>query len=85
MVLKPKRVSSLAILVATAALLGLDAVSVTAGSYTGCLKLHTSRQSNTSGNFSRVSWYCSGAGEVKRVQKEAIGEFRIWELATLTP
>ena len=65
--------------------LGLDDVSVTAGSYTGCLKLHTSRQSNTSGNFSRVSWYCSGAGEVKRVQKEAIGEFRIWELATLTP
>ena len=73
------------VVVNTGTALGLEDVTVPAGSYTGCLKLNTSRQSGRNGAFDRISWYCAGAGEVKRLQVDPSGQFRIWELSTITP
>lgn len=51
-------------------LLGVETVTVPAGTYDNCLKIQHSRTSNQPylGNYSAISWVCPGIGEVKRVQ-----------------
>lgn len=72
------------LMVNTTTVLGVEDVTVPMGSYTACLKVHTLRTSATFGRFNRVQWFCSGVGEVKRMQSEALGEagYRIWELTS---
>lgn len=50
------------------AAVGLENVSVPAGNFTGCLKISSTRLSNTFGAYKRISWRCPGVGEVKRIQ-----------------
>jgi hypothetical protein len=72
------------LMVNTATLLGIEDVTVPAGSYSACLKIHTLRTSSTFGRFNRVQWFCAGIGEVKRMQSEGLGVdgYRIWELTS---
>lgn len=72
------------LMVNTATLLGLEDVTVPAGSYSACLKIRTLRTSSTFGRFNRVQWFCAGVGEVKRMQSEdlGVGGYRIWELTS---
>ena len=44
--------------------LGLDDVKVPANSYTGCLKMSVAEA-----GAMRISWFCAGVGEVKRIRK----------------
>lgn len=53
--------------VETNTLLGLEDVTVPYGHFAGCLKIHTSR-AGTGASLSRISWYCDGVGEAKRIQ-----------------
>ena len=72
------------LMVNTATLLAVEDVTVPAGSYSACLKIHTLRTSSTFGRFNRVQWFCAGVGEVKRMQSEDLGVagYRIWELTS---
>lgn len=73
------------LMVNTTTLLAVEDVTVPAGSYTACLKIHTLRTSATFGRFNRVQWFCPAVGEVKRMQSESLGEtgFRIWKLTSM--
>ena len=52
----------------TSTVLGIENVSVPAGSFTNCLKLYTKVKSNmVIPNYEGVSWHCPNVGEVKRV------------------
>ena len=82
----------LGVLVDQRTVVGLEDVSVPAGSFTGCIKYSTIRNSNSFGEFQRVSWSCPGLGEVKRVQINTFPRasvpsrrYQMWELTgTLT-
>jgi len=68
----------------TSTIVGTEDVTVPAGSYTACLKIHTLRTSNTTGAFNRMSWLCPGVGEVKRTQHEiSTLAFRKWVLTNI--
>lgn len=60
-------------------------VTVPAGTFTGCIKVHTVRNSSVIGNFNRYSWFCPGLGEVKRTQINPINSIaRFWKLTSYT-
>ena len=64
---------------------GNQEVSVPAGTFTGCLKIHTVRNSGDLGNFNRYSWHCPGLGEVKRIQIDPANlQARFWKLYSYT-
>lgn len=64
---------------------GLQDVTVPAGTFTGCLKIHTVRHSNGIGAFDRYSWHCPGIGEVKRNQVDPLNLApRFWKLISYT-
>jgi len=73
------------LMVNTTTVVGIEDITVPAGSYTACLKIHTLRTSATFGRFNRVQWFCPAIGEVKRMQSEGLAEsgFRIWELSSM--
>lgn len=61
-------------------------VTVPAGTFTGCIKVHTVRTSGVIGNFNRYSWFCPGIGEVKRTQINPVNlNARFWKLTSYTP
>jgi len=47
-------------------ILGVEDITVPAGTYTDCLKIHRVRYEG--GNYSRIDWVCPNMGVVKRVQ-----------------
>ena len=63
----------------------IEDVTVPAGSYSACLKLHTFRTSSGFGAFNRIAWLCPGMGEVKRIQVDP-GSYtpRVWEMTNIT-
>lgn len=61
-------------------------VTVPAGTFTGCIKVHTVRNSGGFGSFNRYSWFCPGIGEVKRTQIDPVSlGARFWKLTSYTP
>ena len=70
----------------TATVLGKESVTVPYGTLENCIKVHRLRTSPTQGNFNRMSWYCEGLGEVKRIQQNP-GDlsFGIWKLISVSP
>ncbi len=65
--------------------LGVEAITVPAGTFQDCLKTGVSRQSSRFGTFQRISWRCPGLGEVKRMQQSVDGiTYRVWELTSYT-
>jgi len=62
-------------------------LSVNGTSYTGCIKIHSDRRSNTIGYYNRVNWRCPGVGLVKRVQHGGVStpSYRTWTLISTTP
>ena len=65
---------------------GDQTVKVPAGTFTGCIKVHTVRNSGVLGTFNRYSWYCPGLGEVKRTQINPVTlEASFWKLTSYTP
>jgi len=61
-------------------------VTVPAGTFTDCLKIHTTRNSGVIGRFERYSWHCAGLGEVKRTQVDPVTlEHHFWKLTSYTP
>jgi len=69
----------------SSAVVAVEDLTVKGVSYTGCLKIHRLRTSNTDGSFNEMSWYCPNIGEVKRV-RHAITNlgFKTWELTGYT-
>jgi hypothetical protein len=70
-------------------LLGVEDVTVPAGTFTGCLRIQVERWSVAVNSFSQVSWHCPGTGLVKMQQvyfrdPTTIGTTRI-ELSSFTP
>lgn len=64
----------------------VQSVTVPAGTFTGCLKIHTVRTSGGFGAFNRYSWHCPGFGEVKRTQMDPVSLTpRFWKLVSYTP
>lgn len=59
--------------------LGVEDISVPAGNFTGCLKIHRLRQVS-SNPYTRIDWICPDMGLVKRVQ----GGSRMMELIDVT-
>lgn len=59
--------------------LGVEDISVPAGNFTGCLKIHRLRQVS-SNPYTRIDWICPDMGLVKRVQ----GGRRMMELIDVT-
>lgn len=50
-------------------LLGNESVTVPAGTYTDCIKIHKRRNAVISGHDqTAISWYCAGIGLVKRIR-----------------
>ncbi len=67
------------------AALGIEDVTVPAGSFTGCLKIMVNRQSGGFGAYRNITWTCPGVGVVKRIQHNPdIPSDRIWELSSYT-
>lgn len=60
-------------------LLGIEAVSVPAGQFPQCLKIHRQRATNTFGLFERIEWRCPNVGLAKMI----IGNGEIKELTTV--
>jgi hypothetical protein len=48
--------------------LAVEAVTVPAGTFTGCLKIYRLREFDVSITIQRVEWYCPDMGLVKRIQ-----------------
>ncbi len=70
----------------TTTAVAIEDVTVPAGTFTGCLKVHTVRNSGAIGRFDRYSWYCPGLGEVKRTQIDPVTlEYRFWKMTSYTP
>lgn len=60
-------------------------VTVPAGTFTGCLKIHTVRDSGVLGRFNRYSWHCKDVGEIKRTQIDPVTLTpRFWKLTSYT-
>lgn len=62
---------------------GIEDVTVPAGVYTGCMKVHELRDSDSIGTFNRVAWYCDGIGMVKRISGSG-NRFNNHELTSFT-
>ena len=81
-VLYPGQIS---VFVNTVTVEGIQDVTVPAGTFTGCLKIHTVRNSVVLGNFNRYSWHCPGIGEVKRTLiNPATFQSQFWKLESYT-
>jgi len=65
-------------------LLGVEDITVTAGVFTNCLKIHTLRTRMAAGSFSRISWHCLNVGEVKRIDGVSGGNVKSWDLTSYT-
>lgn len=64
----------------------VQTVTVPAGTFTGCLKIHTVRTSGGFGSFNRYSWHCPGFGEVKRTQMDLLSLTpTFWKMVSYTP
>jgi len=72
------------LIVEKVSLLGVEDITVTAGTFSACLKIHTLRSRMGGGSFSRISWHCPDVGEVKRIQGGFGGNVRSWELTSYT-
>jgi len=67
------------------AALGIEDVTVPAGSFTGCLKIMVNRQSGGFGAYRNITWTCPGVGVVKRIQHNPdVPSDRIWVLNSYT-
>jgi len=65
---------------------GLEDITVAAGSYTNCLKVYVTRNSQGFGGStdSRVSWHCpNNVGMVKRIRYRLGTEYRVYELQSI--
>jgi len=50
-------------------LLGIEAVTVPAGTFTNCIKMHKRRDSIIPGQYTtNIEWHCAGIGRVKQIQ-----------------
>jgi hypothetical protein len=71
--------------------MGLEDITVPAGSYTGCLKSYVYRTSVTMGHSVRqVNWHCPGVGLAKRIHTQHNSSAldmhtRVMELSSVTP
>lgn len=68
-------------------LLGLEDVTVPAGSYTACLKILRHRNSSRLGGiYDRINWFCpNGIGLAKQVTMTSTTATTVTELKTITP
>jgi len=66
---------------------GTETVTVPLSTYNNCLKVAQTRYSRGFGGdgLHRVSWYCAGVGEVKRIEYKDGFSYGIWELTSITP
>ena len=78
--------STTSVVVDVRTLMGVEDVTVAAGSYSNCIKILSQRKSLSFGNdFQNVSWFCpGGVGLVKEVQANEGGDGWEMELSTMT-
>ena len=70
-------------LIETFEIVGVESVTVPAGTFNDCIKLNIVM--NGSVPRQRISWRCPGVGMVKQVQTNTSSTYKIWELTSMTP